>query len=284
MSELPLSDQAIVRPADPLAARHPDDVALARSAQAVADELDAARLDWVRIVDATCSADSSTNTTDKLRERICAPLRLPRRLPTQRSAMALALGAWIGRMDDFRADCAPDIIERPGGLAVTVADQEPNGSGFVVERGEQVAGLLGDPGAGRVGGDASEVDASGVQLDEETDAQPPQEHGVHGEEITGHDAGCLAVQERPPRGGSQSRRRLEASAQDSGAGAGRDTRWRTIACDHIPAAPECTRLLAPRALAGHRSGAIAHPRCRVSPCSISARTPRRSIRRRRAID
>jgi hypothetical protein len=27
----------------------------------------------VRIVDATCSADSSTNTTDKLRERICAP-------------------------------------------------------------------------------------------------------------------------------------------------------------------------------------------------------------------
>ena len=71
MSELPLSDQAIVRLADPLAARHPDDVALlerlvripsvsgpdpdsealAHSAQAVADELDAARLDWVWIVD-----------------------------------------------------------------------------------------------------------------------------------------------------------------------------------------------------------------------------------------
>jgi len=71
MSELPLSDQAIVRLADRVAARHPDDVALlerlvripsvsgpdpdsealARSAQAVADELDAARLDWVRIVD-----------------------------------------------------------------------------------------------------------------------------------------------------------------------------------------------------------------------------------------
>ena len=27
----------------------------------------------MRIVDATCSADSSTNTSDKLRERICAP-------------------------------------------------------------------------------------------------------------------------------------------------------------------------------------------------------------------
>jgi acetylornithine deacetylase/succinyl-diaminopimelate desuccinylase-like protein len=75
MSELPLSDQAIVRLADRVAARHPDDAALlerlvripsvsgpdpdsealARSAQAVADELDAARLDGVRIVDATCS-------------------------------------------------------------------------------------------------------------------------------------------------------------------------------------------------------------------------------------
>jgi acetylornithine deacetylase/succinyl-diaminopimelate desuccinylase-like protein len=94
-----------VRLADPLAARHPDDVtllerlvripsvsgpdpdseALARSAEAVAGELDAARLDWVRIVDATCSADSSTNTTDKLRERICAPYGLrPAKWPSSR--------------------------------------------------------------------------------------------------------------------------------------------------------------------------------------------------------
>ena len=93
MSELPLSDQAIVRLADPLATRYPDDVALlerlvripsvsgpgpdsealARSAQAVADELDAARLDGCGSSTRPARVDSSTNTTDKLRERICAP-------------------------------------------------------------------------------------------------------------------------------------------------------------------------------------------------------------------
>jgi hypothetical protein len=56
--------------------------------------------------------------------------------------------------------------------------------------------LLGDPGAGGVGADTSEVDSSGLQLDEEQDRQPLQEHGVHSEEVTGHDAGCLAAQER----------------------------------------------------------------------------------------
>ena len=66
-----------MRIVDGVAARHPDDVALlerlvripsvsgpdpdsealARSAQAVADELDAARLDWVRIVDTAPGVD-----------------------------------------------------------------------------------------------------------------------------------------------------------------------------------------------------------------------------------
>ena len=64
----------------------PDSEALARSAQAVADELDAARLDWVRIVDVTCSADSSTNTTDNLRERICAPYALMADIELARNA------------------------------------------------------------------------------------------------------------------------------------------------------------------------------------------------------
>ena len=64
------------------------------------------------------------------------------------------------------------------------------------------------------------MDSSGVQLDEEQDLEPLQEHGVHGEEVTGDDAGCLPAQERPPAGGSRSRRRLETiRAQDLGDGA-----------------------------------------------------------------
>jgi hypothetical protein len=47
---------------------------------------------------------------------------------------------------DLGTGRAPDVIEGPGELAVTVADQEPDGRGVVVEDGGQVAGLLRDPG------------------------------------------------------------------------------------------------------------------------------------------
>jgi hypothetical protein len=88
-------------------------------------------------------------------------------VPTQRSATALALASAsalalrcvrsLDREDDLGADCAPDVIECPDELAVTVTDHKPDDGGLLIKRG-QVAGLLGNPGAGGVGGDASEVD------------------------------------------------------------------------------------------------------------------------------
>jgi len=51
-----------------------------------------------------------------------------------------------------------DLIERRSELAVAVADQEPEGAGAITEVYEQVAGLLGGPGPGRVRGDAQDVD------------------------------------------------------------------------------------------------------------------------------
>jgi hypothetical protein len=147
---------------------------------------------------------------------------------SRRTSTDPALGNGVGVRgldrcaDDLRTDRAPEVIEGPGELAVAVADQEPE-AGLLIKRAKEIPGLLGDPGAGGVGGDTSEVDSSGVQLDEEQHIQPLQEHGVHGEEVTGHDAGCLPAQERPPRGGGRSRRRLETvRAQDSGDGACRN--------------------------------------------------------------
>ena len=117
MSELPLSDQAIVRLADRVAARHPDDVALlerlvripsvsgpdpdsealARSAQAVADELDAARLDWVRIVDGARGTPSVIGERRGPGGRICgAPVRPPRR-PAGGGGVGLDDGTRPGR-------------------------------------------------------------------------------------------------------------------------------------------------------------------------------------------
>jgi hypothetical protein len=57
----------------------------------------------------------------------------------------------------------PDVVEGPGQRAVTIADQELEGGGLLIERGDEVAGLLRDPGTCGVGGDPSEVPARVVQ-------------------------------------------------------------------------------------------------------------------------
>jgi hypothetical protein len=129
-------------------------------------------------------------------------------VPTQRSATALPFGAWIGVRMTSAPYRAPEVIEGSGEVAVAVAEQEPE-AGLLIKRAKEIPGLLGDPGAGGVGGDTGEVDSSAVQLDEEQHIQPLQEHAVHGAKVTGHDAGCLPAQERPPGGGRMSWRRLE---------------------------------------------------------------------------
>src|SRR6266545_289178 len=64
-----------------------------------------------------------------------------------------ALGDGVGvrsldrREDDRCTDRTPEVVEGPGELAVTVADQEPDGGGLLIERGDKVAGLLRDPGS-----------------------------------------------------------------------------------------------------------------------------------------
>jgi len=47
--------------------------------------------------------------------------------------------------------------------------------------------LLGDPGAGGVGGDSGDVHAATVVLDDEEDVEAAQEDGVDGGEVDGED-------------------------------------------------------------------------------------------------
>ena len=56
-------------------------------------------------------------------------------------------------------------VEGCGELAAAVADQEPKLVGPVAELHQQVAGLLGDPGLGGMGGDPGEVHAAAAVLD-----------------------------------------------------------------------------------------------------------------------
>ena len=73
-----------------------------------------------------------------------------------------------------------DSVEGGGELAVPVADEQPEAAVGVVEVHVQVAGLLGEPGCGGVGGDAEDVHAAGGVFDDEERVEPVQADGVEG--------------------------------------------------------------------------------------------------------
>ena len=60
------------------------------------------------------------------------------------------------RLDDPDVDGGEDRVEGGGELGVAVADEEQKAAVGVVEVHEQVAGLLGEPGAGGVRGGATD--------------------------------------------------------------------------------------------------------------------------------
>jgi hypothetical protein len=61
---------------------------------------------------------------------------------------------------------ADHVVEAGRGLRVPVADQEPHPGALFAEHHQQVAGLLGDPGAVGVGGHPGQVDPSRLVVDE----------------------------------------------------------------------------------------------------------------------
>jgi hypothetical protein len=100
-------------------------------------------------------------------------LRSSRRtVPTKRSAIALARGARTGVLTIRMS------IEGGGELGVSVADEESEAPAGVVEVHEQVAGLLGQPLPGGLGGDAQDVYAAGRVLDDKERVEPVQGDGV----------------------------------------------------------------------------------------------------------
>ena len=89
--------------------------------------------------------------------------------------VGVGLGCADGGPDRGDVFGAKDVVEGTGEFGVSVSDQEtapsqvfsgPYRSAAPIE---EVAGLLGDPDAGRVRRDSGEVDPSGVGFDEEQD-------------------------------------------------------------------------------------------------------------------
>ena len=70
------------------------------------------------------------------------------------------------RPDDPHVDGGEHRVERAGELGVAISDEEPEATPGIENRAE-VAGLLGQPRAGRVGGDTEQVYPAGGVFDDE---------------------------------------------------------------------------------------------------------------------
>jgi len=110
---------------------------------------------------------------------------------------ALRVRVRLGRLHrghEHLAALRPELrIEAAAELGVPVAQHKAYLPAPLAKHQQQVAGLLGDPAAGGVGGHPGQVDPAGVELDQEQHVQPTQPHGLDGEEVAGHDPrGLLA--------------------------------------------------------------------------------------------
>jgi hypothetical protein len=89
-------------------------------------------------------------------------------------------------------------IEDTGEVAIAIPDEEPEPSRAVAEVHQQIAGLLGDPGSGRVDGDAQQMHAAGGMLDDDQNIEPVPQQRVDAKEVRGENAVCLGAQEFSP--------------------------------------------------------------------------------------
>ena len=127
------------------------------------------------------------------------------------------------RLDDPDVDGGEDGVEGGGELAVAVADEEPEAAVGVVEVYQQIAGVLGEPGAGRVGGDAEDVHPTAGVLDDEERVQPVLGDRVDVEQVAGEDRLGLRSEElRPGRSGPPRRGVDAGGVQDLPDGGGAD--------------------------------------------------------------
>jgi hypothetical protein len=97
--------------------------------------------------------------------------------------------------DDLGAFGVEDDVEAGGVFSVAVSDQKPERP---VEVHEQVPGLLGDPWASRVLGEAEEVHASGGVFDAEEHVDALEQNGVEVQEVDGENAVGLIEEELAP--------------------------------------------------------------------------------------
>src|SRR5688572_8142041 len=115
---------------------------------------------------------------------------------TNRSAKQFALGHRGGILTGSIPAPARTASEGVSELTGSVADQEPERGGSIVEVHEQVAGLLGGPRSGRMAGYPEDVHGPVADLEGEEDVDPFQgDRAVDVEEVPGQHGRGLRAQE-----------------------------------------------------------------------------------------
>jgi hypothetical protein len=104
-----------------------------------------------------------------------------------RSAIAFARGARTGVKMMRMLAPANTASKAAVNLLSRSRIKEPKLFGAVAEVNKQVAGLLGDPGTGWMGGDPGEVHAAAAVLDHHQDVEPAEEDGVDVGEVDRED-------------------------------------------------------------------------------------------------
>lgn len=121
----------------------------------------------------------------------------------------ICIGSLKGCGENVDALADEDGIESIRELAIVVADQEPQGMGFI-EVPQDLSGLLCDPCLGGVGGDASQVHATRSNLNEEEHIQSFQPDRFHSKEVARQKLILVVREEGPPADGAiANRRRLD---------------------------------------------------------------------------
>src|SRR6266496_3926339 len=99
------------------------------------------------------------------------------------------------RVAEMRASGA---VEAAAELGVAIVDQQAQRLLRIVDRHQQVARLLGCPGARRVGGAGDELDPAALEREEEEHVDSFQPGGLDGEEIARERRRSLLAQEVAP--------------------------------------------------------------------------------------
>src|SRR6266511_1093054 len=123
-------------------------------------------------------------------------------LSTDAADPALGVGVRVRRLDGCADHCDPlsseDVIEAAAELGVAIVDEEAERLPAVIERHQEVARLLGDPGACWVRGAGDEFDPAALERDEEEHVDPFQPGGLDREEIAGERRRRVLAEEVAP--------------------------------------------------------------------------------------